>query len=441
MIINNNTKPSYKNLILYSFPALPLAFTGIPLYIYAPDYYAVNFDVSIGSLGIILLLLRIIDAFQDPLIGVASDRFVKYRNKIILLSAILIILSFFALFQPNKNYLLIWFSFFIFLSTTCFSIFTINLNTLGGLWTKNKNAKTIITSWREAFGMIGLLLAVILPAILKNIMPAQNAFMIVAWVLTITMLISMTTFSLWQKKHSFIDQIDKSTTNIWQDLNEFRQILFTAKKTTNKNQQQSKQTTKEFFKIYAISMLASSMPAVLLLFFIRDRLMAENYTGLFLFSYFVAGACGMPIWQYLSKKTNKYNSWQKAMLLAISCFIWACFLKEGDIWQYLIICILSGIAFGADLTLPPSILSDYIHHNKSERIASLHFSILAFLAKISLAAASAVSYIILDMVNFNTAGINSEITLITISILYAGIPCIIKLIAVLMIKNQSRKKK
>ena len=43
---------------------------------------------------------------------------------------------------------------------------------------------------------------------------------------------------------------------------------------------------KHFFLAYLISTFASSIPAVLVLFFVRDYLLAESWTGLFLLLYF-----------------------------------------------------------------------------------------------------------------------------------------------------------
>ena len=68
-----------KNIVQYSTLALPIAFAGMPLYVHAPDYYATEFGLSLGSIGLMLLFLRLIDALQDPLIGQLSDRFSKKR--------------------------------------------------------------------------------------------------------------------------------------------------------------------------------------------------------------------------------------------------------------------------------------------------------------------------------------------------------------------------
>ena len=192
-------------------------------------------------------------------------------------------------------------------------------------------------------------------------------------------------------------------------------------------------TTRKFFAIYTVSMLASSIPALLVLFFIRDRLEAQTYTGLFLALYFLAGVAGMPVWQYASRRYNKYTAWMIAMVLAVASFVWAWFLGSGDVWQYGLICITSGIAFGADLALPPAILADYIHEQKSEDTATSQFGLFAFLAKLALALASVIALPLLDITGYKPGLNNDSNTLQALGFIYAVIPCLLKIISISML--------
>ena len=67
------------NILRYSLIVFPLAFAGIPIYIHAPDYYITNLGLRIETIGFALLLLRILDAFLDPVIGFLSDNLYFYR--------------------------------------------------------------------------------------------------------------------------------------------------------------------------------------------------------------------------------------------------------------------------------------------------------------------------------------------------------------------------
>ena len=62
-------------LAAYALPALPLAILTLPLYVLVPSFYARELMLPIAAVGQALLLVRIIDALSDPLVGVFADRF------------------------------------------------------------------------------------------------------------------------------------------------------------------------------------------------------------------------------------------------------------------------------------------------------------------------------------------------------------------------------
>ena len=60
------------------FFALPmLAAAGIPLYIHLPQFASINLGMGLGTVGVILMVIRVVDLVQDPLIGWAIDRWPK----------------------------------------------------------------------------------------------------------------------------------------------------------------------------------------------------------------------------------------------------------------------------------------------------------------------------------------------------------------------------
>lgn len=404
-----------KALFQYGFLALPLAFAGMPLYVHAPDYYTTQFGVSLAGIGIVLLVLRLVDAIQDPLIGQLSRHFSRYRRHFVFISALMLVAGFFLLFQPMADSPMVWFAAFMFLATTAFSVLSINLNTLGGLWSDKHYQQTRITSTREALGVVGLLLAVMLPSALSQIMPMQQAFAWVSLLLAILTVIALVGFYCWSKKYAEVKETGANLPAL-----SYRELW--AKLPSG---------SRHFFGIYGLSMLASAIPAVLVMFYIRDRLDAEALTGLFLLVYFLSGAVGMLFWQMISQCYSKAYSWALAMVLAVLTFIWAYFLQAGDVWQYGVICVLSGIAFGADLSLPPSILAEKIHHQQVNDSASMQFGLLAFLAKSALALGSAMALPLLDMTGFVPGQSNHDEALHMLSLTYAVIPCIIKILAAL----------
>ena len=119
-----------KNFFLYSILAIPLSFIGIPIYVYIANFYANLFALSISLIVLTILASRVVDVFQDPLIGAVSDNLIKKgvgREKIIIFNVPLLAVSFYFLFKSFDNHTIAiirantpWFS-------DCFSLKGTNL--------------------------------------------------------------------------------------------------------------------------------------------------------------------------------------------------------------------------------------------------------------------------------------------------------------------------
>jgi GPH family glycoside/pentoside/hexuronide:cation symporter len=412
------------SLIQYAFLAVPLGFSGFALYILAPDFYAINYSITLSNLGFCLLFIRIFDAFQDPLIGIISDR---YRSRILLITGIsscILILSIYTLFNLTLFSALIRFVICMTISITAYSVLTINLSAMGGLWRYQEKHQLTISAIREVFSIFGLLLAVSMPIFIEKITHKDRVYQWFVFVLLALLIFGFAQFYYWYRRCSkkFHDNISVLSFN-------FIDISSNLKK---------------FFWIYFLSMFASSIPAVLVIFFVRDLIGVQHYTGFFLLIYFISAALFMRFWTYVSNKKGKYQAWFFSMLMASFSLVWAFFLTKDDVWQYGLICFISGIALGGDLVFPPAIVSDHIHKSKSQNGASAYYGILNLLSKSSLAFASALSFFILDYAEFKVGAKNVNSSLMGLSIAYALIPCIIKITAAffvwqIFIKSNQRK--
>lgn len=409
------------SLIRYGILALPLSFASMPLYIHVTDFYATEYQISLVSLGLALLVLRLVDAVQDPIIGIFSDH---YRNRMLTLliaSMILLCLSFYALFNPFKAYIFPSFAVSLLIATTAFSIATINLNSLGAMWSTDYHQKTQITSWREGIALIGVLIASSLPSFLQQIESRQQAFNHYALILAAIAIISMILFRHWYQTDRLSDTGIFNSSQTSSNLGNLHEILSQITK------------NKLFFMIYSLSMLASAIPAALVLFFIRDRLGAETYAGLFLLIYFTSAITGIPAWHYLAQRFDKQTSWMIAMIVAVTAFLWAYTLQTNALIEYGFICGVSGLALGAELILPPSILADLIQDSHSSDNTGSQFAMLTFLSKFCFAIASGTTLLTLGMSSFQTNQINSPDDLNLLSFCYALLPSSIKCLSIILL--------
>mgnify|MGYP002526277552 CR=1 FL=1 len=226
-------------------------------------------------------------------------------------------------------------------------------------------------------GVAGIFLATVLPFVLGHFMEPRASFAFYAGIFVLCVVVAAVFFLPWLAARPSLQSPgngkERSATRLdFSFLKNFR-LRF-------------------FFMAYAVSVLASALPAVLVIFFIRDVLDAENLTGAFLLVYFLSAMAAIPVWRMISARIGKVQCWIIAIILAVGAFIWAGFLSAGDAALYAIICVLSGAALGAELILPPSILSDLIDDSSSATTTALQFSILAFLIRPSLALSAGLSF-------------------------------------------------
>jgi len=407
------------DLFLYGALALPLAFAGLPVYLHAPDFYATTYDISLASLGAVLLGLRFVDAVQDPLIGAYSDAFVEHRKPILLAGAFMLLAGFAGLFNPPPlppAELLAWFAVNVFVCTTGFSVLSINYQALGGLWLALPADRTRITGTREALGLVGILAASVLPSALSSNYDDAAAFQIVTLALAIFMVIGGLLFLIWYRRCVDEPVCMSGVSGTEANQGSFRDLLRSG-------------WARRFYGIYFISNFASAIPAVLVLFYVRDRLAAETWTGVFLLVYFLSGAVSMPVWHRVAGRVGTGRAWGISMLLASATFVWAFTLGVGDIVPFAIVCVLSGSALGADLALPPALLADRIDRNDDHAIAARYFSGATFFAKASFALATGLTLPTLDALGYSPGALAVDDIGLYLSGAYALVPCAIKIAA------------
>ncbi len=403
----------------YGALGFPLSFAGLPIYLHAPDFYAVTLAQPLASLGFVLLALRLIDALQDPLIGSLSDRFHSQRPAIILAGTVMLGGGFWMLFHPAASAPLAWFAVSVLICTTGFSVVTINLQTLGGLWQTSAAERTRVTGGREALGLLGLLATAIAPTLLTQWTGQTLAFHYLTLAYLPLLAGAFVLLMVWLKSARLSLPSTTSPPESWRTLLKDRWRI-------------------TFFSLVLLNTFASAIPAVLVLFFVRDRLGAEAFTGLFLLIYFLAGTASMPLWIRLAARFGKVRAWQLSLGLAVVTFIWAALLGRGDLAAYAIVCGLSGLALGADLALPPALLADHIDADKRQAEASRLFSLMALLSKTSLAAATGLALPVLGLLGYAPGMEMTPRLDWVLSLTYAALPCILKiaaLIGLLMAEN------
>jgi GPH family glycoside/pentoside/hexuronide:cation symporter len=398
------------SLFAYGLFGMPLAMVALPVYVYVPQLYAERFGLSLTLIGTALLLARLFDAFLDPALGLWIDgarRADSYR-RFVLLSLPMLAVGFVALFHPPAlatGFPLTWFMVALLVVYVGFSLATISHQSWGAALTQAPTERSRLTATREGCGLIGVIIAAALPALGPS------------WWLTATFLAVLAGSVLLLARSAPLPPRILRSHGGWSELLiPFRSKLF-----------------RWLFAVFVVNGIAAAIPATLFLFFASDRLRLGQQAGLFLVLYFVAAAASMPLWVALAKRLGEARAWMLSMLLAVAGFIWAYALGAGDATAFGVICVLSGLTLGADLALPPALLAAVIHQaGDSGKREGVYFGSWSWATKMNLALAAGISLPLLEWLGY-VPGLQSESGGQALSIAYAVVPCLLKLLAAVLL--------
>ena len=182
--------------------------------------------------------------------------------------------------------------------------------------------------------------------------------------------------------------------------------------------------------VFILNGIAASIPATLVLFYVDDVLRRPDLQRAFLALYFVCGALGMPLWVRLAAMIGKKRASLVGMVVSVIGFFWAFALGPGDAAAFAAVCALSGLALGADLALPPSILADVIDHDPRGTqggAQGAYFGLWNLVTKLNLALAAGIALPTLAMLGYEPAAESRSV--LALGIMYALVPSALKLAA------------
>jgi Na+/melibiose symporter-like transporter len=377
------------------------------VYVHLPKFYGGTLGVDLTVLGALLLALRLADGAIDPLLGAWSDR-ARSRRRLVVIAAPLLALGMVALFMPlprTPGPLLLWLAGALALVYFAFSLATISHNAWGAELSADPVERTRIAAVREGLALVGVVAASVAPALLGAPGDPDSGLGTYAWGYAALTLAAAAILlrAPEQPRQASGEASAWSGARIPLGDPLFRRLLV----------------------VFVANGIASAIPATLVLFFIADVLREESRQGLFLALYFVAGAAGMPLWVRLSARIGKVRAWALGMAAAIAAFVWAYGLGAGDAGAYAAICILSGLALGADLALPPSLLADVIDRAENERATGAYFGLWTLATKLNLALAAGVALPLLAALGYAPGG-RDPAALAALAFVYAAVPCLLK---------------
>ena len=397
----------------YALFSCALGMAGLPIYIHAPKYFVEQYEISLATLGLALLILRSIDFFQDPLLGRLASSTLSRGSFPLWISTAFMCFGMMLLFAiPAVLSPLLWFSISLIILFSGFSFAYIRLYALG-VEAFGMEDQIKIARWREAGTLIGICLAAAAPTIL-SILGSNGyknfAFLFCSLIIVATFLIN-SDFS-----KTFVKAQKRITSVFPKDSGLQRLLLFVF-----------------------LNALPVAVTSTLYLFYVDHVLGLDALGGALLILFFLSAAFSAPFWTRWAEQYGGLQVLRISMLVSIPSFIWAYNLNAGEVIAFSIICFATGLSLGADMTILPAIFAKRLAKTKHD--ANAGFGIWNFSNKLALALTAGILLPIMEFAGFETQDMRSSLSREILTVSYAIIPCGLKILALIWLQTLIRRDK
>ena len=381
-----------------------LSAAGLPIYIYAPKYYADTFGVSLTAIGALLIFLRLFDVVQDPVLGWVAERLGRARGIAVALGAALLAASMVGLFAVAPPVApIVWFGLTITGLFSAFSFLTINFYAQGiGKAGRIAGGHVRLAAWRESGALLGVCVAAVTPTVLVGLVAAPYAVFAVGFAI-VTFVAALAMAPEWQGR------VETETPT------PIRTII-------------ADPLARRLLILALVNATPLAVSSTLFLFFVDIRLDAQGWEGPLLVLFFLAAAVSAPMWSALAQRFGTKRVLLAAMVLAVASFGVTVTLGAGDQATFAVICILSGATIGADLTRLPAMLARRMA--KVSPSGGQSFGLWSLVNKLTLAFAA----VILPALELAGISADAEVlpasALTMLTVLYALVPSLLKLVAI-----------
>ena len=395
----------------YGLFAAMLAAAGLPIYIHAPKFYVDQYGLSLTALASVLFVLRLVDVVQDPLLGWLSEKTRSVRGAMVSFAVIILGLSMWGLFAvvPPISALW-WFALTLGGLFSSFSFLTICFYAQGVAKADAMGAGHVrLATWRETGGLLGVCVAAITPTVLVGFMGRP----FVGFALGFAVL-CLAGWSSMRKEWSGGRAENEAATPAG-----FAVVL-------------KDPIARRLLTVALVNATPAAVSSTLFLFFVESRLDALGWEGPLLLLFFLSAAISAPLWGFMAQRFSPKTTLLAGMVLAVVTFAGALLLGSGDVALFAVVCIASGAALGADMTLLPALFARRL--SKIAPNAGQAFGVWSFVTKFTLAFAAVALLPLLEQSEFVAGQIAPpDQALWVLSYLYAGVPCVLKLVAIFLL--------
>lgn len=350
-------KLSWRVKLSYGAPSFAGAGMAIPIAIHLTIFYSDVILVPLGLIALVKALARALDALTDPLMGWLTDstrsRWGR-RRPWILFGAPAAALSFYLMFSPPESIsgtnAAAWFAATYICYYLFHTIYIIPHYGLGPELTLDYNERSLLFGIREAFVVLGTLVAAVAPPLfiqsLGGARAGYSGFAALLGVLLVGLYLNLVIQI--RERPEFVARAPNPLVPGLRRI--FRNRAFRI-----------------LLAVYLTSAITGAIPGLMMPYFTKYVLMPENpdtWLAIFLAVYFGAGFLFLPVWIWLARRFEKKPVWLVSFIPSITGSLGLFFMGPGDLWPTFFVLAWAGAAFGAGLFLGPAMQADVIDYDE-----------------------------------------------------------------------------
>lgn len=378
-----------RTVAAYAATAGPTVILGLPFSVYLPPYIAEGGMISVALVGLLFSLTTIWDGVVDPLIGTMVDRVrtgLGAHRLWMLLAIVPLFVLLLALVTVGDRLPFAALFLMMVLFYSSYSLYEVAQLSWGSALVRSPADSALLYGMRDWFAKIALILAFAAPAAAQLLIPGislQGRIMAYASLFLLMVPIALFAIRLVPPRAVVADPGIGWRYEIRASLSFPPLMLLLGV---------------QFLNSFAFGSLTS-----LFVFFAAAVLDLDAQSAVLLFASFVGGAFASPVWTFLARRFGKPPMMIAMGILISSLLVATLFQQPRGLTQAVGFSLMLGTGF-VGLLFTYSMLADLIPQDADRcgrnRSAFL-FALLNLMQKFGVAAAIAVSYLLLDLVGFD----------------------------------------
>ncbi|WP_262694873.1 MFS transporter [Kordiimonas aquimaris] len=408
-------------LICFGVLTTPLAMASFAFVVFIPTFYAVDMGLGLGLVGGVFVAGRLFDVVTDPLIGYLSDETRTRwgpRRPWIVLGAPAFSVSIWLLLAPPEGAGLIY---LLIASGMYFLFYTaldVPYSSIGLEISPHVHERSLLASSKAVFQVIGALTVAVIPLVFA--LPTPAALGLIAQIMIVLCFVGLASFLI------FVPGGYRPVTAPRITMPASLKMILASPAYRN------------LVLTFLIIQSANALSAGLAVLFITHVIGAPELVGAFVGLTLLSSALFLPVWVMISKRFSKIAAWRAAIITCCIILSITPFLGHGDVVGMAVLSVVIGAAFGADAIMPTSMLADIVYAEEKDgknRLAGLYLAVKNAVSKLAFIVPMGLAFPVLDLVDFNETGSNSETQLFTLTFFYALMPIIFRFIALVVLRR------